>query len=445
MVWHNVESNVITNSFIAPSITRRAWEHVPPCLAIDGCHARGVHDYIILFATCLDSNNHIVVLAWGHCLVEDEDSWRWFIHRLSSAYPSMNRKGVTIISDRQKGITAPVHYWFHNAYHGHCVYHIQQNVRTKFGRGIERHVKPLAYATDAASFKRLMDKLREINDKAAHYIERIDHDRWARYRFNSPRFGRITSSSVEATNAIFKAHRASSIIQLFDSIWTWQSLRWHDRASEAASIPFSVVPHIKARLDDAKAESIRYSVVLGDTHDGETSAKVVPGAVVDHSENERLVAINPARRQSSCTCLTPTDLLIPCRHAIAVIAAMRLLPKDFVHHCHSIEAYRSTYQHRFPLVLVDDLQAQPALQPPPMRKGKGRRVEKRYEPGQVPSAASQVRGAAPPSRELSQPPQAIKQRRCRNCGRLARHNARTCPWPKSNEPLVEIGNEGWLY
>ena len=54
--------NVIRQLFIAPSTCRKAFSHVRGLFAVDGTFSKAVSDYIVLFATAYDANDHIIPL-----------------------------------------------------------------------------------------------------------------------------------------------------------------------------------------------------------------------------------------------------------------------------------------------------------------------------------------------------------------------------------------------
>ena len=41
-------------------------------------------------------------MGWGFASVESEATWSWSLQRMKLAYPSIDRAGVTLMSDRQK-------------------------------------------------------------------------------------------------------------------------------------------------------------------------------------------------------------------------------------------------------------------------------------------------------------------------------------------------------
>ena len=111
-------------------------------------------------------------------------------------------------------------------------------------------------------------------------------------------------------------------------------------------------------------------------------------------------------------------------------------PKRFIHNCHSTSCFQATYLVHFPIILTDSLEVEEDIQPPLMRSGKGRRQQKRYRPGDRPSAASQARRAAPTNGTLPRAIQVLagearRLRKCGRCGRMAAHNARTCQEPSA--------------
>ena len=59
---------------------------------------------ILILATANDGNNTILVIAFGIIAIESIQSRRWFLSHLKQHIPSIDRDGVTIVSDRDKGV-----------------------------------------------------------------------------------------------------------------------------------------------------------------------------------------------------------------------------------------------------------------------------------------------------------------------------------------------------
>ena len=427
--FYRTSGNHITLSFIAPSATKAAFKHLPALFSVDGCHSRSIHDYILLMATAHDANSHIVVLAWGHCKSESHESWTWFIRHLKEAYPTLDRPGMTLISDRQKGLATAVHSFLPAVNHGHCTVHLKENVRAKWPLGVLDHWNGLVYGKTEDAFKRSLDRICAINPEAYEYIKKIAPSQWARYAFETARFGYVSSNVAEATNAILKQARTETVIELFDYLWTWQAKQFVIRHTQALSIKSPVVPKAKQLLDQQKLESKHYCAIVTQRTATEIKARVDPTLRANPGDFQRIVHLTLDPDTAWCSCLDFKEYLLACRHIIAVCDAVkldgtRLESRRFNDPCWSIDSYVSTYEARFPIILTAALATQTDLHPPQIRAGAGRRQEKRYKKGHRPTQASQMRSeAGGPKRKI----------RCGNCQRFESHNTRTCPWPRRDD------------
>jgi hypothetical protein len=83
---HEIEIDEVTSRFqrlfIGPSASRTVFSHVPKYIACDGTFTKTEFRQTLLFASCIDSNDEISVLAWA--LVESENtlSWSFFLRNL---------------------------------------------------------------------------------------------------------------------------------------------------------------------------------------------------------------------------------------------------------------------------------------------------------------------------------------------------------------------------
>lgn len=151
--------------FIAPSFSRNAWANVRPFIAVDAAFTKTIFDYVLLLATTLDANNQSITLAWGIAPKENATHWRWFLNNLSNILEGLNRKGVVIMSDRQKGLTKAVAEELPLATEGYCCKHIERNLVTVFGQEVKQGYWRAVYARTEEKFREAMKKLEELNPR----------------------------------------------------------------------------------------------------------------------------------------------------------------------------------------------------------------------------------------------------------------------------------------
>ena len=308
-------------------------------------------------------------------------------------------------------------------------------------RSLPRCFPSLVYADTKARFDTQLEAIKQDSENAAEYIGAIPHEKWARYAFKHARFGYTTSNVAEQTNAWLRTHRSETIIQLYNAIWNWQAKQWQLRAFEATQIPARVVPKAKDWLEKQKVQSIRYLAIVTMENERIVRARVDPLDSLNPMDHQQEVCLFLETSKATCTCPNAVDYLLPCRHIQAVCAVAHQPPKRFIHPCHYTASFKATYHNRFPVILTDNLAILERLQPPPMRAGKGRKQQKRFEPGHRPSAASQVRREAGPSQAAETLAGAARKlRKCGRCKKMAIHNAKTCP-----EPVLAEDPENDLY
>ncbi|XP_039132300.1 uncharacterized protein LOC120269075 [Dioscorea cayenensis subsp. rotundata] len=103
-----------------------------PFIGLDGCFLKGLYDGQLLSAVGIDLNSCIFSIAYVVVLVENTETWTWFIELLRNDLEIWNNTYVTIMSDRQNCLKRVVQEIFPNAEHRNCIRHIYTNFREKF-------------------------------------------------------------------------------------------------------------------------------------------------------------------------------------------------------------------------------------------------------------------------------------------------------------------------
>ena len=116
--------------FICPGISRGAFRHCRPFVAMGGTFTKEIFNLTILLTMSVDANNHSVLLAWAIVESENEGSWRFFLSNLCAAIPEVDRP-ATIMSDRDKGLHAADNEIAHAR--AICVEHPSRNIQKNFG------------------------------------------------------------------------------------------------------------------------------------------------------------------------------------------------------------------------------------------------------------------------------------------------------------------------
>ena len=349
--------------FISPSFAKSCFENAKPVIGIDGAHTRNAIKQILLLATVKDGNNTIMVIAFGIVAIESSESWRWFLSHLKQHIPSIDRDGVTIVSDRDKGIMDALPLVFPRCSFSWCCQHLAQNVQRKQGAGGVGSAKMfwmIARSTTPEEYAERLLALKEANVKAYNYVLLLPKERYCNALFPSPRFGNMTSNLVEAINGAFRNIRCRPIVHLIEGIWEWMAKKRYDRSTmETTTI---LTPNAFKYLTQIRKEASSYVV-----------ATFGVGVATVRGCNGCEFEVNLT--QNSCTCGLFNDLQFPCRHALKVIDIQGLTLLDSIHPCYRSATFKVAYSQIIPAVQLRRLgegETDVNFLPPIVRRGKGR-------------------------------------------------------------------------
>ncbi|KAL3682825.1 hypothetical protein R1sor_000847 [Riccia sorocarpa] len=279
-------------------------------VALDVCHTKNKKYPTLLFlATIVDGNNQILVLAYGIALVEDRDTWCWFISNLKQCIHGLASPNVLIVSDRQKGLIDAVAEELPANEHIHCTFHLQMNLRRHFGAQVSKNFQRVIYATTKEKYEEALTILEEqyTNGKeAAEYIRAIDVGKYARYALKLPRYGRVTSNAVECMNGAFLKFQMYAVRRLIFELWTYMMRCFYERRTEAQGSVELLTAYAKERLDDFEAEYGRFVTCHSD----------VNTALVQCNGGAEQFLVNRQPRLS-CSCFEPQEMQWPCIHVLS--------------------------------------------------------------------------------------------------------------------------------
>ncbi|XP_062080543.1 uncharacterized protein LOC133785312 [Humulus lupulus] len=201
-----------------------------------------------------DGNSQIFPLAFGIGDSENENAWIWFFRILKEAIG--DREDLCIVSDRQKSIKNPIEQVYPGLYHGVYLYHLKQNLRTKF-RGL--HVQAIfeiasrAYSTQ--EYHSSMAELQKINPEMTTYLLQAKPERWARPFFLTKRYNILTSNIVESIDAAIVHAREFPITSLIEAVremlQRWFSIRKQAKINQFIEVTKWANDEMKIKLDVA--------------------------------------------------------------------------------------------------------------------------------------------------------------------------------------------------
>ncbi|XP_062100879.1 uncharacterized protein LOC133806807 [Humulus lupulus] len=155
--------------------------------------------------------------GWKH---QNDNAWIWFFTRLKEAIG--DRGDLCIVSDRHKSIKNAIEQVYPGVYHGVCLYHLKQNLRTKF-RGLHVHAifEAASRAYSAQEYYSAMAELQKISPEMTTYLLQAKPEKWARPLFPTKRYNILTNNIAESINAAIVHARElpiTSLIEVVDAI-----------------------------------------------------------------------------------------------------------------------------------------------------------------------------------------------------------------------------------
>ncbi|XP_022892227.1 uncharacterized protein LOC111407136 [Olea europaea var. sylvestris] len=376
--------------FMALGASIRGWGHCRSAVVVDGTYLNGHYGGTLFTACTQDANNSIYIFAFGIGDSENDASWTWFFKNLRKAYGY--REGLCFVSDRHNSIK--------NA--------IEKSRYGKSGKNIPQTLNSAVHAYTLSEYEYNMQQLDAINGKIRGYMDGVEPAKWSRFHMPTNRYSTMTSNIVESVNAVTKSAKNYPIVTLLESLrQTIQS--WFCRHRESMQVIFTTL-------------SSKYEKQMGEMSTDMRNLRVVHINQAMFSASCENLTFFVDIEGRTCTCRMHQVDQLPCPHALAVIASVKMDPYEFCSYCYTREAYKSTYNETFfPVgnpnewIVSKDFENIVVL-PPNQKRSCGRPTEKRFR--------SAVEDNMP-----------VKCGRCSESG----HNCRTC---SSLVPLMRTFTEG---
>ncbi|XP_073304206.1 uncharacterized protein [Primulina huaijiensis] len=121
------EHNRFKYLFLENDACVRRYRCMRKVVSIDGTWLKGKYDCTLLVASAQDGDFHQYLLAWAVVDVEYIASWSWFLTKFLEVV--VDEEELVIISYIHPGIIAAVADVYKNAHHGHCIWHLSQNMK----------------------------------------------------------------------------------------------------------------------------------------------------------------------------------------------------------------------------------------------------------------------------------------------------------------------------
>ncbi|XP_073152705.1 uncharacterized protein [Henckelia pumila] len=244
----NDEQHRFKYVFVAFGACVSGFKFMRKVIAIDGTFLKGKYKGVLLVATAQYGDFYQYPIAWGVVDSETTESWTWFLKNLQELIPDDER--LLIISDRHQGIINVVANVYENAHHGYCVWHLSQNIKSKFRKpGASESFARIAHLYTSSEFdSQYADMKSRYPQLAAYLEEHTCFEKWCRSYCPSSRYNIMTTNGVESINSRLRYDRELPIISLLDALQKVTS-GWFTRYRNAANeCTTSVTPSVEKIL-----------------------------------------------------------------------------------------------------------------------------------------------------------------------------------------------------
>ncbi|XP_075479299.1 uncharacterized protein LOC142520183 [Primulina tabacum] len=330
----------------------------------------GKYKGVLLITTAQDENHHQYPIAWAVVDSECEESWTWFFEKLHDLI-SYDVE-LVFISDRHKGIINGLAYVYKQARHGHCMWHLGQNIKS----GPKSKVGGIAFFMRAAKaykqveFDELYEEMKNSYPGITKYLEgSIDREKWARAYFPGSLYNIMTTNGSESINAKLVFARELPIIALLDAIQSLISSWFNNHRKAVVASTQHLTPWAETTLRSRFIESQKMEVVQMNTFEYHVIG-------VGH---DAIVELN----RRTCRCRVFDIDKLPCAHAIVAAVHHGIDIYELCSHYYTINVWALAYTETIYSIPLSEEWNIPAgidfliVLPPKVRVNKGRTKKKR--------------------------------------------------------------------
>uniref|UniRef100_A0A2N9IZN7 Uncharacterized protein n=1 Tax=Fagus sylvatica TaxID=28930 RepID=A0A2N9IZN7_FAGSY len=267
-----------------------------PIIGLDGCHLKGRFGGQLLATTARDRNDNIFPVAVAVVEQECKESWIWFLKHFSEDIGDPQDLNLVFISDRQKGLVPAFKKLFPKVEHRYCLKHIYSNFKLLF-KGLELKDALWSYAAASTEreFKRRMEYLKGLDEKAWKWLSKILAKQWCKAYFTKRTLSDCLVNNIsESFNAMILLARDKPILSMLEWIRVRLMTKLHTKRIGMEKYGGSVCPNVQNKLEKLKMESWSFSAM-------------------------------------------PSG--ISCKHGVAAIYKNLEHPEDYLHDCYLKEAY----------------------------------------------------------------------------------------------------------
>ncbi|XP_022851409.1 uncharacterized protein LOC111373155 [Olea europaea var. sylvestris] len=240
----------------------------------------------------------------------------------------------------------------------------------KSGENITQAFNSAVCAYTLEEFEYNMHRLHTMNDNITGYLAEVGPEKWSRIHMPVNRFSTMTSNIVESVNTVTKAAKNYPIVLLLESLrQTVQT--WFCKHRDEAHGTFTMLTskfENSLRKMSSELRNLRVSAF------NQTIFSVI--------SNDRSTFVVDIEERT-CTCRMMQVDLMPCPHALAVIAHTKRDPYAYCSYYYTKDAFLKAYEHSVYHIgnpdewtVPNEVQNQIVL-PPDQKRSCGRSTEKR--------------------------------------------------------------------
>lgn len=303
-----------------------------PLLGLDRIALKSKYLGTLLLATGFDGDGALFPLAFGVVDEETDDNWMWFLSELHNLLElnTENMPMLTILSNRQRGITDGVEANFPTAFHGFCMRHLSESFRKEFNDTMLVNLFwEAARALTVNEFEAKLLEIEEISADGAYWIRRLPPRLWATAYFEGTRLGHLTANVVESINGWISEASGLPIVQMMESIRRQLMTWFNERREVSMQWSNTLVPNAEKQVAEAIELAQSYQVLRANEAEFE---------VISH-EGTNIVDI----RNRYCLCHGWQAYGLPCAHAVAALLSCRQNVHRFTESYFTVATYRKAY------------------------------------------------------------------------------------------------------
>ncbi|XP_021724314.1 uncharacterized protein LOC110691684 [Chenopodium quinoa] len=183
-------------------------------IGLDGCHLKGAFPGQILVAVAKDGNNNLFPLAWATVEIENQETWGWFLKSLMAMFTHDQGAGLTIMSDRQKGLIKAMVDVIPKAEQRFCIRHIWANFKLNYtGSTFKELFWKAPRATTYFEHEISMESIKFLDEEAYEYLANIPTSHWCRHAFTpNCKSNMLLNNMCETFNAVIRPARDKPIL-----------------------------------------------------------------------------------------------------------------------------------------------------------------------------------------------------------------------------------------